>query len=568
MSIERLNQSTATLDAQIPFRDPVAKRDRRTTARQLRDLVQANLEVDASIISGALAGGITDCTPALRTALATRRNGWASARFTTPGVYYVAQQVALGARTLIYIGAGVTIKTPGTIALFVNGDGTGAGGYSGAGQLVFMGEGVIDCNNGLGAANLSHAEGVVFRGLTVKNGKDTHLLEINSSKDVLISECTFDGMAVTDGNKHELIQIDYSYSSGFPFFGPYDNTPCRNVVVESCVFKNGHSGLGSHASPPAGLHNGITVRDCGFYSMTAYGIRAEGWGAGSEISNNYLENCGDRPVYVLGNTDGLDVLYNTVVGGSTTNLSGLRFSESNGVYPKNCNVIGNKVYDAMGDGIYLGGLTGGIVQLNEVYRCAKSGFSLSNGTSGLRLQHNKVYGCGSAGVDYSAFYIGSGCSNNVIEYNVARQSGLLPNSYLDGIRVKDISAIGNRVNWNDIEAGFAGSKINNSGTLTEIDGETYLTGILGVTSGDIALLDSVANYRRLAVATGTVGAGTLMTDEARGWYSEGFRPGTDAVNVRSKNGTVSMTIPAATTLSIVGTAPDSVRYVIGVGRIG
>ena len=388
---------------------------------------------------------------------------------------------------------------------------------------------------------------------------------------MLFDACYFRDMTITDGGLYEMLQIDYSNAAGFPSFGGYDNTPCQNVIVQNCVFDTGHSGVGSHANPAEGLHTAITITNNTISNMSACGIRVQGWGYGSEVSNNYLLECGEKPFLCVGNADGVEILYNTVNGGGIATTGGFWFSISNSTYAKKCTIVGNKSYDVDGEGFYFGGLTDCRISGNEVYRSSKRGFFLANGASNNLVTNNTVFGCGNSTENtYDAFYIeNSTCIKNKIINNVAKTA--TDNIYRYAIVVQGATCSENRINGNFFEIGAAATIIFNSGTLTEINGETFLTGIISVTTGDITLLDDITKYGGLKVASGDVGAGELYTDYARGWSTSGFRVGTgantDSVNVKTFVGTAKMSIPTTTKLTISGIASNPIRYVIGVDKL-
>lgn len=550
------------LSTNIQFRRPETD----AVARNVEDKLR---EVPTVKDFGALCNGTADDTAAVLKALAVvHTSGWRIVRFPAGTVTYIAGRIEVPSKSIFMVEAGATVKMAGTsTSRFINGtygNATYASGYAGNGEIIFTGGGTIDCNGGLAAITFAHANKVAITDLTFRNASNTHFVEINSSQHVRILRNTFEDMTYAGGSLYEMVQFDYSHASGFPSFGSYDNTPCRDVVVAHNIFRNGHSGVGSHSNPAGSLHAGMTVRDNGFYNMSACGIRVQGWGFGSEVSNNYLENCGEKPMHVVGNVDGCEISKNTVRGGGTTSTGGYWFSISGGVYPKNVLVEGNKAYDVAGEGFYLAGIVNGEVRDNEVYRASKRGFMLANTSSNCVLTRNKVQACGHLlAATYDAFYIEDGCSGNRLERNYARTMGAV-NPYRYALHIQGASANSNRVNWNDFESGVTGL-INDGGTLTEIDGETFLTGTLSVTTGSITLNDDITKYQKVRVATGSAGA-NFVTDEARGWSTSGFRPGTDHINVRTKNGSASMSIATSTSLAISGTASDAVRHVIGIGR--
>lgn len=517
---------------------------------------------------GAVGNGVSDDTAAIQAAVNYKfSTGWANIYFP-PGTYLMLGRVFVSSKTVFNISPGCTIKTAGTsTSRFVN-NVVGLPdtfGYDGEGDISFIGGGTIDCNNGLAAITFAHGYNIRLQDITFTNAEDTHFVEINSSKDVLVDACHFKDMSVVGTGLYEMLQIDYSNIAGFPSFGGYDNTPCTNVIVQNCVFENGHSGVGSHSNPPNGLHTAITITNNTIRNMSAYGIRAQGWGFGSEVSNNYLEDCGEKPMLGGGNLDNVEFLYNTVNRGGTSSSGGFWLSISGSIYGQRCILMGNKVYDVEGEGFYIAGMLGAQVTNNEVHRSSKRGFMLANGTSGAYMTENKVYGCGNfAPNTYDAYYIeNESCSDNRLFNNTAKTA--VDNVYRFGIQIQGSTAANNRLNNNDLQLG-TGARINNNGTLTEINGETFLTAVISATTGDITLLADITGYGGLRIATGVVEDGELYTDYARGWSTTGFRVGTDYVNIKTFSGTAQMTIPAATTLTIQGTASDPIRYVIGVDR--
>lgn len=509
--------------------------------------------------------GITDNTAAIAAALTVEKNGWHFASFTTPGTYLVNGRIQVPNKSVISIGAGCIVKFAGTsTSRFINGEfgnATYASGYAGNSHIYFTGQGIIDCSYGLAAITFAHSNDIRIEGLTFQNSTNTHFIEINSSKDVLVQGCHFKDMVNSDGGLHEMLQFDYANAAGFPSFGSYDNTPCKNVLVTGCTFENGHSGVGSHSNPVAGLHAGMTVRDCAFYNMDAAGVRVQGWAEGSVVDNCRFENCGAKVIQVVGNSRGIEITNNTVVGEGSD--WGIGFGVSGGIYPSYITCKGNKVYNCTSDAFYFASVANGDISNNEVYSAQNRAFRIQNGCSNLVLSKNRVYGAGLQTANtYDLFYIIDASSNIRIEDNFART--LSGNKYKYGVYV-EAGVSGTKINKNDIEKS-ASDVISDNGTLTEINGETFLTDTLSQTTGTITLLDSITKYDAVLVGTGVVAAGDFMTGYSRGWRGEGFRVGTDFINVIGKSGITAMAITDATTLTISGTAPDAVRYIIGVNR--
>ena len=98
----------------------------------------------------------------------------------------------------------------------------------------------------------THANNILIERCSFKNGYGTwHDIEVNSSKDVIIRNCYFDGSRRSGDNGGETIQLDsLSLRARYPWEdeGAVDSTPCENIIIEQCVFNNIKSrGIGQHS---------------------------------------------------------------------------------------------------------------------------------------------------------------------------------------------------------------------------------------------------------------------------------------------------------------------------------
>ena len=92
-----------------------------------------------------------------------------------------------------------------------------------------------------------------------------HGIEINSTSHATVSRCVLHD----DPAGHEMLQIDMPTStSSFPYFGPFDNTPCDDVTVEQCTFRDGRQGVGSHLSRAGVWHTNISILNNTFLNLT------------------------------------------------------------------------------------------------------------------------------------------------------------------------------------------------------------------------------------------------------------------------------------------------------------
>ena len=119
-----------------------------------------------------------------------------------------------------------------------------ATGYDGTSGIEIIGA-TFDENELLStnctALNLSHAKNVKIKNCKFINSSGTwHSIEVNSSKDVYISECVFE-----NNENEEDIQIDSAGGTGN--LGSNDNTPCDNIHIYNCTFDTkGHVAIGGH----------------------------------------------------------------------------------------------------------------------------------------------------------------------------------------------------------------------------------------------------------------------------------------------------------------------------------
>lgn len=168
--------------------------------------------------------------------------------------------------------------------------------YNGASNIEIIGA-TFDENKSLStnctALNLSHANNIKIKNCKFINASGTwHSIEVNSSKDVYISECVFE-----NNQNEEDIQIDSANGTGN--LGASDGTPCDNIHIYNCTFDTqGHVAIGGHDS---GQHKNIRVY------------------------NNIFRSSGDPDrghCAFTENTEYIDVYNNTFIGRGGINIPG------------------------------------------------------------------------------------------------------------------------------------------------------------------------------------------------------------------------------------------------------
>ena len=115
---------------------------------------------------------------------------------------------------------------------------------------------------------ISHSKNIVFKNCAFKNGySNWHNLEINSSYNVKVINCDFEGSRRTlDG---EMIQIDAAAEqSVYPWDNVnYDDTVCKYIEVCGCIFHNSTTvpAIGNHRNS---YHDFIKIHDNIFDGLT------------------------------------------------------------------------------------------------------------------------------------------------------------------------------------------------------------------------------------------------------------------------------------------------------------
>lgn len=134
----------------------------------------------------------------------------------------------------------------------------------------------------------AHGNNLEFTNVTLKNNYGTHLLELGGVSDVEVTNSKFYGFkkSVKNDDK-EAIQIDVCHNYDIlPMGGPFDDTPCKDIVIKNNEIYNYPRAIGSHSY----------VKDIYPTNIT--------------IENNYIHDISDNAVYAY-NYKNLTVTGNT-----------------------------------------------------------------------------------------------------------------------------------------------------------------------------------------------------------------------------------------------------------------
>ena len=176
------------------------------------------------------------------------------------GTYILTQSLYIPSNTKL-VGLGkVTIEGDGLNLYFSNKAIQGALGYNGTKNIhieniTFNGKGKTD---GLTMIGFAHAENIVIKNCVFKDLHMWHMIELNAVRHGTIVNCKFSNYGNVGANGTEAIQLDSMLSeSQFPWFGSYDDTPCKFITIENNIFEDiGQKAIGNHS-----FKTGVVVQD-------------------------------------------------------------------------------------------------------------------------------------------------------------------------------------------------------------------------------------------------------------------------------------------------------------------
>lgn len=142
------------------------------------------------------------------------------------------------------------------------------GKYNGEKNIHFIAEGnmTIDMKNyNIGttpeiAVLMANNSNVSFEGITFKNIKYGHFVEMDGCKNVTFTNCTFQGMKDNQYHNKEAINLDTndSVTGGFSQkWSKKDKTPNKNITITECTFSNLVRAVGTHRYSKNKYHTNI-----------------------------------------------------------------------------------------------------------------------------------------------------------------------------------------------------------------------------------------------------------------------------------------------------------------------
>lgn len=253
---------------------------------------------------GAIGNGIADDTAALQAALLSPHQ-----RIYVPaGAYRLTNTLRIpSGKRLTLASAATMTRHSRASAMLVNLSNGSIAGYDAGVDIVVEG-GTWDANGTTFAdpctvMAFGHTSGVIVRDCVIQNVPGWHGIELNASRRALVERVRFDRCP------SEAIQLDTMNSASpgvFPWFGPYDNAKCRDIMIQDCSFDRTATALGSHSAPAV---EGLIVRRCVVNGSAAVAISTNGY-FGVIVEECHFNRC--HSVY-RGATNGLVFRRNEIV---------------------------------------------------------------------------------------------------------------------------------------------------------------------------------------------------------------------------------------------------------------
>ncbi|GIN23132.1 right-handed parallel beta-helix repeat-containing protein [Siminovitchia fordii] len=399
--------------------------------------IESRIKKEINVIDfGAKGDGVNDDTEALRAALAEAKKRGGGTVIVPYGKYLLRGSLTIYRNTRLLSDEGVVFFRANDYSGYMlkNGDsGDQYTEYNGNGNIIVSG-GMWDgrgnlFENGGTLITFGHSENVIFENLILKDVVNNHGIEINSSKNVIVDNCKFLGFRNTGQRDYaEAIQIDRASEAGFPAFGSYDLTPCRNVTIQNCFFgKSGTSGMtgwgrgvGSHGTITASAkHSNINVKNNRFEDTIQWAIYPLHWDD-SQITNNKIINCGGgvRANVSSASMFRITIDSNIFLNTGEAGLSNISVVGSADYEMRTVSISNNIIYgvsDKSVSGIYAAYCNGCKIQGNDIRNCGTHGIMVRRGRY-YDVSNNSVISCEDTGIYFWTDILYSNISNNSIGY--------------------------------------------------------------------------------------------------------------------------------------------------------
>jgi hypothetical protein len=205
--------------------------------------------------------------------------------------------------------------------------------YTGPSNIVLKNATIITGENNMlfSHIRIGHASNVIVENITSKNIPASHALEFAGCKECKAINCLYTEERYTATEDYTLVQIEHTGEANAPLMQPYDNTVCKNITIENCMFDGENGGISAcietHAVNTIPItHTGIRIIGNTFSNCNLDVLEIVNCDD-IVIENNIVKDCKYRfvaPTKTIGGTDymihGGVISGNIIDGGGRTNL--------------------------------------------------------------------------------------------------------------------------------------------------------------------------------------------------------------------------------------------------------
>lgn len=364
---------------------------------------------------GAVGNGITDDSSAIQAALDSLVTSGGSIIFPQ-GVYAVGTWLEVYSNTKITGIGNVILKRITTMNNIMHNKSNGSTGGYDANFNISIDNIKFDANGTIsGAFNCTslafgHATNINVTNCEFYNNDGWHCLELNGVKDAVVNNCFFHDYGdptdtTTKSHASEMLQLDLMKDSDrFPWFGPYDNTACDNIIIENCRFIGNagtdlanstyYSAIGNHSYVSTYTTKNIVITQNIFENLPCV-ISLDDIKT-LNICSNVMLNCYMGIIF----THQLNTTENVVI--TNNRFNGL-FSTASGAY-------GNVRFVSINSGATAPVTTTRfIISNNVITNCHHNG--IAGTCNNIVVEGNNIDTCGRTGI-YAYGGIGWNVSNN------------------------------------------------------------------------------------------------------------------------------------------------------------
>lgn len=172
--------------------------------------------------------------------------------------------------------------------------------YKGETGITILGEGKaeIDLNYDRDTIGImmGHNSNVTISNIIFSNMYGGHFIELDASKNVTITNCTFQNHKDSPKNNKEAINIDTpdKATKGFTAdWSSYDKTPNKNITISECKFNNLERAIGTHKYSENKLHTNVQILNNVITNCDQDAIRIMNWDR-PVIKGNTINNVADK----------------------------------------------------------------------------------------------------------------------------------------------------------------------------------------------------------------------------------------------------------------------------------